>query len=210
MSGAELQLERRWRMDGLTVAIGAVLLAITWVMASASTIPAWEEEVFRFFNDWPDWLEVPMWPVMQFGAVAAVPVIAVGVYLLWRKWQPSAALVVGGMAAWLLAKVVKDIVERGRPEDYLSDVNLRPAWEGLGFVSGHAATAFAIAVVLTPYVTRPWRIALWALAVATGLLRMYTAAHLPLDILGGAGLGLATGAAAHLVIGAPLRPLRRA
>jgi undecaprenyl-diphosphatase len=210
MSSADLCVERRWRLDGLTALIGAVALAVTWVAASASTIPAWEEDVFRFFNDWPDWLEIPMWPVMQFGAVAAVPVLAVVVYLVWRKWQPSAGLILGGMAAWLLAKVVKDIVERGRPEDYLSDVNLRPAWEGLGFVSGHAATAFAIAVVLTPYLTRPWRIAVWTLAVATGLLRMYTAAHLPLDIIGGAGLGLVTGATAHLLIGTPVRLLRRA
>jgi undecaprenyl-diphosphatase len=200
---------RRWRTEAISVAIGLALLGISWWLASESTISALEEDIFRFFNDWPDWLEVPMWPVMQFGAVAAVPVVAAIAYLLWRRWQPSAALLIGGIAAWVLAKVVKELVERGRPADYLTDVNLRPAWEGLGFVSGHAATAFAIAVVLTPCVTRPWKIALWALAVATGLLRMYTAAHLPLDIVGGAGLGVVTGAAALLIIGEPIRPLSR-
>jgi undecaprenyl-diphosphatase len=174
-------------------------------MALADTVSGPEEWVFRLVNDAPDWLEAPAWPVMQFGAIAAVPIVAALAFGAWRTWRASFAVVFGGVAGWLLAKVVKDLVERGRPDDFLTDVNLRPAWEGLGFVSGHAAIAVAVAVALTPYANRPWRVAIWAVAVATGLLRMYTAAHLPLDILGGAGLGLATGAAAHLIVGAPTR-----
>lgn len=204
------QRTRRRGVDGIIALSGLVLLAVAWWMASPADISAAEESVFRLFNEWPDWLEAPVWPVMQFGAVAAVPALAVVAALVWRRWRPPAALLLGGMAGWVLAKVVKEFVDRGRPEQFLSDVNLRPAWEGLGFVSGHAATAFAIAVVLTPYVHRPWRIAIWALAVATGLLRMYTAAHLPLDIVGGAGLGMATGAGALLILGAPDRPAARA
>jgi undecaprenyl-diphosphatase len=115
----------------------------------------------------------------------------------------------GGLGAWALAKVVKELVERGRPADYLADVNLRPAWDGLGFVSGHAATAVAIAVVVAPYLPRPWKIVLWALAAATGLLRMYTAAHLPLDVIGGAGLGMAAGALANLACGVWRQPSDR-
>jgi undecaprenyl-diphosphatase len=197
---AGLPAERR-RVDGVVAVAGVALLAVTWILASASAIPAWEEDVFRFFNDWPDWLEGPTWPVMQFGAVIAVPVVAAVGWFFWRRWQPTAAVMAGGLGAWALAKVVKELVARGRPAEYLADVNLRPAWDGLGFVSGHAATAVAIAVVVAPYLTRPWKIVLWALAGATGLLRMYTAAHLPLDVIGGAGLGMAAGALANLTFG---------
>jgi membrane-associated phospholipid phosphatase len=35
---------------------------------------------------------------------------------------------------------------------------------------------------------------------------MYTAAHLPLDVVGGTGLGIVTGAAALLIFGVPRRP----
>ncbi|MEE8330700.1 MAG: phosphatase PAP2 family protein, partial [Acidimicrobiia bacterium] len=92
---------------------------------------------------------------------------------------------------WVLGKVVKEVVERGRPQEFLANVNFRPEWEGLGFVSGHAAVAFAMAAMLSPYLSRPWKAVVWALAVATGIFRMYTAAHLPLDVTGGAGLGIA-------------------
>ena len=47
---------------------------------------------------------------------------------------------------------------------------------------------------------------LGSLAVLVGLLRIYVGAHLPLDILGGAALGLAAGGAVHLVVGSPAGP----
>jgi len=143
------------------------------------------------FNDWPDWLEKPVWPVMQLGAIAAVPVVAAVAWVLTKKWRLAAGIAVAALGSWLLAKVVKSLIERGRPQDLLADINFRPEWEGLGFVSGHAAVVFATAAILSPYLSQPWKMVAWGLAVITGVLRMYTAAHLPLDITGGAGLGLA-------------------
>ena len=173
------------------------VLAATWVAALSARISGAEEWFFRLFNDLPDWLEIPTWPLMQLGAIAAVPVVAVVAWWFVRDWKLPAAVVAAGGVAWLLAKVVKELVERGRPQDYLADVNFRPEWDGLGFVSGHAAVAFASATVVSPYLSRVWRIVVWAAAIATALLRMYTAAHLPLDIIGGAGLGIALGALAR-------------
>jgi undecaprenyl-diphosphatase len=189
------------RIGALWVAgVAVVVLAVTWVLALPDTVSGAEEWAFRVFNDLPDWLEAPMWPVMQLGAIAIVPVAALGVYLVWRRWQPAVALGAAAFVGWVLAKVVKELVERGRPHEYLSDVNLRPEWEGLGFVSGHAAVAFAMATVVSPRLGPIGKTIVWAGAVATGLLRMYTAAHLPLDIVGGAALGIGLGAIALLVV----------
>lgn len=187
---------------GAAVATGAAvaLLAVSWVLALPDTVSGAEEWVFRVFNDLPDWLEAPMWPVMQLGAILIVPAAALGAYLVWRRWQPAAALAGSALLAWVLAKVVKEFVERGRPHEYLTDVNLRPEWTGLGFVSGHAAVAFAMATVVSPRLGTAGKTVVWAGAAATGVLRMYTAAHLPLDIVGGAALGVALGAAALLVV----------
>jgi tRNA A-37 threonylcarbamoyl transferase component Bud32 len=43
----------------------------------------------------------------------------------------------------------------------------------------------------------------WALVLVVLLARVYTGAHLPLDVIGGAALGWAVGATVHLLIGAP-------
>ena len=73
---------------------------------------------------------------------------------------------------------------------------------GLGFVSGHSAVAFALVTVATMWLDRPARIALWCLAAGVAVARIYVGAHLPLDVIGGAALGIACGAAVRLLIGA--------
>lgn len=184
----------------LLLGSGLLLLVASWWAASADTVSGFEEGVFRFFNDLPDWLERPIWPVMQLGAIAVVPLVAAVAWLATKRWRLGVGVAISAFAAWLLAKVVKELVERGRPQDFLANINFRPEWEGLGFVSGHAAVAFAMAAILSPYLSRRWQVVAWALALATGLLRMYTAAHLPLDIIGGAGLGMATAALWQLAV----------
>jgi undecaprenyl-diphosphatase len=188
---ADERATTRW-----TAATAAAILVVSWLLALSGDVSGFEESVFRAFNDLPDWLQAPTWPVMQLGALALVPAVAGLVFLVWRRWQPPAAILGAGAAAWLLAKLVKEAVGRGRPEALLGEVNLRPAWEGLGYVSGHTAVAFAMATVVSPLLGPVGRSLVWAAAVATGLLRMYTAAHLPLDIVGGAALGVLVGSAA--------------
>ena len=113
---------------------------------------------------------------------------------LFRRWRLAAGLTVAGVACWILGKVVKDFVGRGRPGALLEDVILRRSHAGGGgYVSGHAAVVFALATVLHPYLTRRWRIVSWTLAVLVSLARVYVGAHLPLDCIGGAAMGCAIG-----------------
>ena len=104
----------------------------------------------------------------------------------------------------MLAKVVKHFVERGRPSEFVPDLHIRgAAAHGLGYVSGHVAVISALAVAAWPYLGRQGRIAVVALAGIVGVLRVYVGAHLPLDIVGGVGLGVACGGVARLLLGAP-------
>ena len=48
--------------------------------------------------------------------------------------------------------------------------------EGLGFVSGHAAVAFALATVVSPYVRREWRWVPFALAAVVAVARVHVGA----------------------------------
>ncbi len=70
-------------------------------------------------------------------------------------------------------------------------------------MSGHAAVAVALATAAWPYLGRWGRVAAAGLAVLVCVLRLYVGAHLPLDVVGGAGLGLMAGAAVHLLVGRP-------
>src|SRR5690606_37648345 len=87
-------------------------------------------------------------------------------------------------------KAAKRVVRRGRPSTTLETWRTlgRPQ-TGLGYPSGHAAVAVALAAVASPSLPRRWRGVVWAVAAVPGLGRIYVGAHLPLDVAGGAALG---------------------
>jgi membrane-associated phospholipid phosphatase len=144
---------------------------------------------------------VLIWPVMQLGNVLVVPAAAV-LAAAWRRWRLSIELLVAGLATYVLAKVVKGLVPRGRPDDLLADVVIRgAAAHGRGFVSGHAAVVTALLAVAWPALGRRGRIVATALVAAVCLSRVHVGAHLPLDVVGGAALGLAIAGAVRLVLG---------
>ena len=187
----------------LAVVMIAVVAVTTWI-ADWRPIPEWEADAFAVFNDLPGGLEWPLWLPMQFGAVAAVPITTAAALVFWRRrLERPAAVLAAGVAAWVLAKVLKEIPTRGRPATYLDDVHLRGGSvggghnEGLGFPSGHAAVAFALATVLSPWLPPRWRWVPFAAATIVGFGRMYFGAHLPLDIVGGAAFGVVLGLAAR-------------
>src|SRR6185295_9223638 len=140
--------------------------------------------------DGPDRAHLAVWPVMQLGSLAAVPVSA-GVALLAGRRPLAVRLAVAGGSAWAAAKVVKRVRVRGRPARLLAGVHVRGTEvTGGGFVSGHAAVAAALAAAASPCVSPPLRGALWLAAPVVSASRVYVGAHLPLDTLGGASLGI--------------------
>lgn len=190
------------RSQVAALAAGAGVFAVGTALVWNDRIPAGEKQLFDVINGLPDWLAWPLYPVMQFGMVVA-PFVGGGLaWYLTRQRQPALGLVTTGFGTWLLAKGIKAVVDRPRPGQLLDEVVYRidGGPDGLGYISGHAAVGFVIAVVATPYVGRRWAVLLWLLAAGAATLRVYVGAHLPLDSIGGAGLGVALGAATLLVI----------
>ncbi|HZA39044.1 MAG TPA: phosphatase PAP2 family protein [Actinomycetota bacterium] len=164
-----------------------------------------EQEIFEFVNGLPGAFYGVVWTIMQLGNVLAVPAAAAAA-AAFRRIRLSFDLLVAGTAAWLLAQVVKSLVDRGRPGDLLEDVLLRGAPAGgHGYVSGHAAVAVALATVASHYLGPLGRALVWTGAAIVTVARMYVGAHLPLDVLGGAAMGWAIGALVHIALGAPYR-----
>jgi undecaprenyl-diphosphatase len=195
-------LTRGW-LDVTLVAVGAAMLVMAALPVDADRVPDAEAAVFRVLNGTTVLPFVLVWPVMQLGNVLVVPVSA-GVAAVLRLWRLAAALLLAGTATYLLAKVVKGIVPRGRPDGLLDEVVIRGADAlGRGFVSGHAATLTALAAVAWPWLGRRARIAVAVTVTVVCLARVYVGAHLPLDVVGGAGLGLAVAGVVRLLIGRP-------
>ncbi len=184
------------------VLLGAAAAVFLPALAVAAAEPPshWELDLTEWINDAPGWLAGVLWPVMQLGTVWTPVVIGIAA-AWWYGWRRGLAIVVSGVAAWFLARVVKDIVERGRPLEYLPEINARESsGTGLGFVSGHSAVAFATATALM------WVLPLWAHVVAyvlaslVGIARIIYGVHLPADVVGGACAGIMTACVVELLL----------
>ena len=75
------------------------------------------------------------------------------------------------------------------------------------FPSGHAATSFACAATLA-WLTPLSPVALYALAALIAFSRVYVGVHYPLDVIGGAVLGLGVATALRLLVEARRRSAR--
>ncbi len=192
---------RPWGRQATEAATGVGLLGVSWLLLAdrPDTVPGWEADVFDAVNGLPEALRWPVWPVMQLGNFWMSIVGGAAVYTLTRRVRPALAASAAVVLAWVAAKVVKDAIPRARPGDLLDHVNLRESdLDGQGYVSGHTAIAFALATVLTAVLPGRWRWVPFPVASGVGFARIYYGAHLPLDVLGGAGLGIVCGVVASV------------
>src|SRR5450756_885176 len=143
---------RRHGGDIIRLVAAFVLFAVTALLVRANAVPQLEIDAFRVANDLPSWLGPGFLVIMQLGNVLAAPALA------RRRVRLAVDLAAGGLAAWLIAKVVKGIAQRPRPGAVLPNVIFRGAPDaGYGFVSGHAAVSVALATAASPYLGRRWR-----------------------------------------------------
>lgn len=142
------------------------------------------------------WLDTLMWTASLVGqgggiwiAIALAAALARPA-LAPRLWQVLLAIV---LCYLLVDGVLKPTIARARPFDAITDarvIGYRPVT--YSFPSGHAASAFAGAFVVTLMLPRVRRW-LWALATLVAISRVYIGVHYPLDITAGAIIGLSVG-----------------
>ena len=145
-------------------------------------------------NDPSVWLGT----IEKLGAVWVVLAITVGVVQRRGVWGTAGfalLMTVTTLAADALSFGVKDVTSRPRPFEAHPEVHPLYVVHSSSFPAGHAATAFAGAVLLAFAAPRiaPAVLALAALIAAS---RVYDGVHYPTDVLAGAALGALVGAAA--------------
>jgi undecaprenyl-diphosphatase len=187
----------------------SLVLAGCSVVIDGNAVAAFEESVFRTANDVPGAIYPVLWPVMQFGTFISVPLVAIGA-LAFKRIRLAIEASAAGVSTYFLAKVVKDLFPRDRPGAFLEEVQLRGIGTGgRGYPSGHAAVSASLAFVLWAYLPPRWRWVPVGAAAVVCFGRMFVGGHLPLDVVGGAALGIACGAAATFLGGVPDRNAAR-
>jgi glycosyltransferase 2 family protein len=193
---------------------GTAALLVTAMAAHRNQVGPGEAAAFRAVNDLPGWLYPPAWTVMQLGALGAAPATAAAAWLAGDR-ELAGRLLAGGTGAWALSKVVKRLVRRPRPAALLPGTRRRGREAaGLGYLSGHAGVAVALGAAALPRLGPAGRALTVGTVPVVGLTRIYVGAHLPLDVAGGAALGLIIDAALTLAgpawrAGQPRRISRR-
>ncbi|MGE3799960.1 MAG: phosphatase PAP2 family protein [Candidatus Kapaibacterium sp.] len=160
-----------------------------------------DQQLFHFFNS--DLANPVFDVVMPFitNVKHLYPVYALlFILLLWRggangKWASLLLVATVAIADPLSSRVLKEAVGRERPCRAMEDVRLLVnCGGGKSFPSSHAVNNFAALVIFFWFFRRfAW---IWLLiASAVSFSRIYVGVHYPLDILGGAVVGIIVGIA---------------
>jgi undecaprenyl-diphosphatase len=160
-------------------------------------------EVYRWVGEHrTGWLD-PFFIALTVAGYAGLLWVALAIALpLLARRRPTVVFAVTALAVWsvdLFVQILKELIHRPRPFEEISDPEpLTTLAVSYSLPSGHAATSFAGAVVLSYFFPRaaPW---LLLLATAVAYSRVYIGVHYPGDVVAGAAIGAAWGVAAVLV-----------
>jgi membrane-associated phospholipid phosphatase len=190
----------RVRRDVVVLVASLAVFAVCAVIAADGRVGPIERAAFHAVNGLPEGLYQPML-AFQYLGVLGVPLVVAVAALALRRWRLAAALVLVVPLKLALERVVKLLVQRERPGTTVGDAVLRGVHPGgLSFVSGHAIITFAVAGLLGLVLPRRWAVVGFVLAGLNAVARVYLGAHNPLDVVGGAAVGLAIAAAVDLVL----------
>jgi undecaprenyl-diphosphatase len=113
--------------------------------------------------------------------------------VLWRRPWFFLALVTATLTADWLSYLLRQLVGRDRPPLVYPDPRPLVSVPHTGaFPSGHAASAFAAATVIA-WASRRLAVPAYVLAALVAWSRVYVGVHWPLDVIGGAILGVLVG-----------------
>ncbi len=119
---------------------------------------------------------------------------------LYRRWGTLGLTILAvALADWATVGL-KALFDRERPQFRYPEPDplLRSAHDG-SFPSGHAATSFAGATILS-FAFPKLAPLLYVLAAAVAFSRVYVGVHYPLDVVGGAVLGVLVALAVRAIV----------
>jgi undecaprenyl-diphosphatase len=182
-----------------------VLFAVSALFLKTGAV-SWDVSLLRVLNEVPAALASVLTGLSRLfspvGIIAVVTLTAIYVVARNRSVLPVGAGAVAAATAWGLSHVAKALADRPRPYEVVVGSVLRqqPA-HGTSFPSTHTAVTMAVVIALLPFLPQALAAVAIAYAVLVGWSRVYLGVHYPLDVLGGAGIGVAVGGVILLALG---------
>lgn len=180
----------------LLLATFLALIVVT-TLAAIREVSLVEQFVFEFIYE----LTAPLLPFMQVVTqLGGLPMllISIAVSAAAGRRKLAAQLFLAGGFAFAVSMVLKSVISRPRPYELLQAVTQHDLLAtGFGYPSGHTAIAVSLAVILYQVFPKSSRWVLILLAFLVGISRISLGVHSPLDVIGGALIGLL---AAQLVL----------
>ena len=102
------------------------------------------------------------------------------------------------IARGLVTEVIRFFYHHERPFSFYGFVPLISE-AGWSFPSGHAAWFFAMAMTVW-FINRKWGAWFFIFAIVNGIARVYVGVHWPLDIVGGAVVGILSALVVHWIL----------
>jgi undecaprenyl-diphosphatase len=153
-----------------------------------------------------NWLFVDLTRIGSDGLVFIV--VGAVLALVWRRPWFLALLITADLAADGLSLALRQAIGRARPPSvYREPEPLVHVPNSGAFPSGHSSAAFACATVIA-WGSRRLAAPAFVLAAAIAWSRVYVGVHWPLDVLGGAALGVLVSTALLKLVTIPRRSLR--
>lgn len=196
----------------------AVLVVLTYWLALQPGAADAQSGLVAWFNDPPQ----PLAAVMAASNVLLRPVALTVVTVSLCTWvlvtvrgrsrgEVLRAAALGVLLSELVAQVLKRLADQPRPTAVIPglDVHGYPKDPfGNAYPSAHTAVTVAVVAATWPWLGRLQRVVGVALVLLVALNRLYIGAHWPVDVVGGAAVGLLSAAVCWLV--AARWPLDRA
>ncbi|HEY4611103.1 MAG TPA: hypothetical protein VIH06_17940, partial [Ilumatobacteraceae bacterium] len=191
--------------DVLRVIVGISLVVVGIVVArvAQSTVKGVEADLAAIFARTPEKVGSLVLLVAQL-LTRVVPLVAVVVLLVRRRWKVALLLVLTGFVAFIAMTLANTLAINHDLADVLARLQRRDSVTDATYPSSYVVAAtIAVVTVAAPWLPRTWRHVMWWAVGLLLVLRLLAVTYPAFDIVLSIGVGTTVGALVLLVFGSP-------